>query len=60
VYTGPVVGVAVRLPNGLTVGCAASLAGVADRAGALRAVLAVLAAWFARFLVFSQLARALI
>jgi hypothetical protein len=27
--------------------------GVADRAGALQAVLTVLAVWFARFLVFS-------
>jgi len=46
VYTGPIVGVAARLITGLTVG-------VANRAGALWAVLAVLIAWFARFLVFS-------
>ena len=52
-YTGPSVGVAVGLAARLTIG-------VANYAGALRAVLAVLVVWFARFLVFSQLARALI
>ena len=53
VYTGPAAGVAVRPAAGLAVG-------VADHAGALWAVLAVLAAWFARFLVFSRSARTLI
>jgi len=53
VYTGPVAGVAAGLVAGLTVR-------VTDCAGALRAVLVVLAVWFVRFLVFSRLARALI
>ena len=52
-YTRPIVGVATRLVAGLTVR-------VTDCAGALRAVLVVLAVWFVRFLVFSRLARALI
>jgi len=46
VYTRPAAGVAARLAIGLAVG-------VADYARALWAVLAVFAAWFARFLVFS-------
>ena len=52
-YTRPTVGVAAGLAARLTVR-------VANCAGALQAVLAVLVVWFARFLVFSQLARALI
>ena len=52
-YTGPVVGVAAGLAAGLTIR-------VTDRARALRAILIVLTVWFARFLVFSRLARALI
>jgi hypothetical protein len=53
VNTGPAAGVAARLAAGLTVGCMARVIGVAGCAGVLRAVLAVLAVWFARFLVFS-------
>jgi len=44
VYTGPIVGVAARLAAGLTIGCAASVIGVTNRARALRAILAVFAA----------------
>jgi hypothetical protein len=59
VNTGPAAGVAARLAAGLTVGCAASVIEVAGYAGALWAVLAVLIAWFKRFLVLNQSARAL-
>ena len=45
-YTRPAVGVAARLAVRLAVG-------VANYVRALRAILVVLAAWFARFLVFS-------
>ena len=55
--TGPTAGLAARLPIGLAaglpVGCVAGAAGVTDCIGALRAVLAALAAWFVRFLAFN-------
>jgi hypothetical protein len=55
-----VVGLATRLATRLMVGCAASAAGVIDRAGALRAVLRVLIVWFNGVLALYRLAYALI
>ena len=52
-----VAGVAARPVVGLTGGCAV---GVADCTGAIQAIFIALAAWFKRFLVFIQLACALI
>ena len=42
VYIGNTIGLAVRLPAGLFIGSIANIIGVADYAGALRAVFAVL------------------
>ena len=51
---GPAAGLAVRLAAELTAGCTAGAAGVADRAGVLRAVLVVLVVWFEEFLALSS------
>ena len=53
-------GRATQLATRLAVGCTAGDKGVADCAGALRAVLVKLVVWFKEFLALYRSARALI
>jgi len=59
-YIGNIAGLAARLPARLPIGSTAGIVGVADCAGALRAVLTVPVDWFKTFLAFNCLVRALI
>jgi len=60
IYAGSTARLAVWLFAGLAIDNIASIKGVADCAGPLWTVLAVLMVWFKIFLAFNYLARALI